>query len=35
MDSVVRRAAIFHGVGTEAVDALAGQLMPIDFDQAQ
>ncbi|MCV7252246.1 Crp/Fnr family transcriptional regulator [Mycobacterium hackensackense] len=32
MDSVVRRAAIFHGVGTEAVDALAGQLMPIDFD---
>ncbi|GAS93823.1 Cpr/FNR family transcriptional regulator [Mycolicibacterium canariasense] len=30
---MVRRAPIFHGVGTEGVDALADQLVPIDFDQ--
>jgi CRP-like cAMP-binding protein len=30
---MVRRAAIFHGVGTEAVDALADRLVPVDFSQ--
>jgi CRP-like cAMP-binding protein len=33
VNSILRRAAIFHGVGAEAVDAIADQLVPVDFPQ--